>query len=38
MNIGLGFLVEVVAFVAAAYVVVVLRPRLPQRTADLLLA
>lgn len=38
MNIGLGFLVEVVAFVAAAYVVVELRPRLPRQTTDLVLA
>ena len=38
MNIGLGFLVEVVAFVAAAYVVVALRPRLPQQTTDIVLA
>jgi hypothetical protein len=38
MNIGLGFLVEVVAFVAAAYVVVALRPRLPHQTTDLVLA
>jgi hypothetical protein len=38
MNIGLGFLVEVVAFVAAAYVVVALRPRLPQQTTDVVLA
>jgi hypothetical protein len=38
MNIGLGFLVEVVAFVAAAYVVVALRPRLPQLMTDLFLA
>jgi len=38
MNIGLGFLVEVVAFVAAAYVVVALRPRFPQQTTDIVLA
>jgi Transmembrane domain of unknown function (DUF3566) len=38
MNIGLGLLIEVVAFAAAAYVFVALRPRLPQRTTDLLLA
>ncbi len=38
MNIGLGFLVEVVAFVAAAYVVVALRHRLTQLTTDLVLA
>jgi transmembrane protein DUF3566 len=38
MNIGLGLLVEVVAFVAAAYVVVALRPRLRQFTTDLALA
>jgi hypothetical protein len=38
MNIGLGFLVEVVAFVAAAYVVVALRRRLPQLTTDIVLA
>ena len=37
MNIGLGLLVEVVAFLAAAYVVVEMRPRLPQQTADLVL-
>jgi Transmembrane domain of unknown function (DUF3566) len=38
MNIGLGLLVEVVAFVAAGYVVVALRPRVPQLTSDLVLA
>ena len=38
MNIGLGFLVEVVAFVAAAYVVVALRHRLTQLMTDLVLA
>jgi hypothetical protein len=38
MNIGLGMLVEVVAFVAAAWVVVELRPRLPSLTTDLVLA
>ena len=38
MNIGLGFLVEVVAFVAAAYVVVALRPRYPRQMTDLMLA
>lgn len=37
MHIGLGFLVEVVAFSAAAYVVVALRPRLPRQTTDLVL-
>ncbi len=37
MNIGLGLLVEVVAFLAAAYVVVEMRPRLPQQTTDLVL-
>ena len=37
MNIGLGLLVEVVAFLAALYVVVALRPRLPQQTTDLVL-
>jgi transmembrane protein DUF3566 len=37
MNIGLGFLVEVVAFVAAAYVVVALRPRLPRQATDIVL-
>jgi hypothetical protein len=37
MNIGLGFLVEVVAFVAAAYVVVALRPRYPRQMIDLML-
>jgi hypothetical protein len=38
MNIGLGISVEVVAFVAAAYVVVALRPRHPQYTTDIVLA
>ncbi|HWL89923.1 MAG TPA: DUF3566 domain-containing protein [Actinomycetota bacterium] len=38
MNIGLGFLVEVVAFVAAAYVVVALRPRFPRAMTDVMLA
>jgi hypothetical protein len=38
MNIGLGILVEAVAFVAAAYVVLVLRHRLAQLTTDLVLA
>lgn len=38
MNIGLGFLVEVVAFVAAAYVVVALRPRFPRQMTYLMLA
>ena len=38
MNIGLGFLVEVVAFVAAAYIVVALRPRYPRQLIDLMLA
>jgi hypothetical protein len=38
MNIGLGFLVEAVVFAAAAYVVVSLRPRLPQLTTDVVLA
>jgi hypothetical protein len=38
MNIGLGILVEVVAFVAAAYVVIALRHRLAQLTTDLVLA
>jgi Transmembrane domain of unknown function (DUF3566) len=38
MNIALGLLIEVVAFGAAAYLVISLRPRLPQRTTDLLLA
>jgi hypothetical protein len=37
MNIGLGLLVEVVAFLAAAYVVVAMRPRLSQQTTDLVL-
>ena len=37
MQIGLGLLVEVVAFVAAAYVVVSLRPRLPRQTTDIVL-
>lgn len=37
MSIGLGFLVEVVAFVAAAYVVVALRPRFPRQTTDIVL-
>jgi transmembrane protein DUF3566 len=38
VNIGLGFLVEAVAFVAAAYVVLALRHRLAQLTTDLVLA
>jgi hypothetical protein len=38
MSIGLGVLVEVVAFLAAFYVVVALRPRIPQRTTDIVLA
>jgi hypothetical protein len=38
MNIGLGILVEAVAFVAAAYVVLALRYRLAQLTTDLVLA
>jgi Transmembrane domain of unknown function (DUF3566) len=38
MNIGLGFLVEAVAFVAAAYVVLALRHRVAQLTTDLVLA
>jgi hypothetical protein len=38
MNIGLGILVEAVAFVAAAYVVLALRHRLAQLTTDLVLA
>ncbi|MDQ4107852.1 MAG: DUF3566 domain-containing protein [Actinomycetota bacterium] len=38
MNIGLGFLVEAFAFVAAAYVVLALRHRLAQLTTDLVLA
>jgi len=38
MNIGLGFVVVVVAFVAAAYVVVALRPRYPRPMTDLMLA
>ncbi len=37
MHKGLGFLVEVVAFLAAAYIVVGLRPRLPRQTTDLVL-
>jgi hypothetical protein len=37
MHIGLGLLVEVVAFSVAAYVVVALRPRLPRQTTDLVL-
>jgi len=37
MNIGLGLLVEVVAFLAAVFVAVEVRPRLPQQTADLVL-
>jgi hypothetical protein len=37
MNIGLGLLVEVVAFLAATYVVVEMRPRLPPQTTDLIL-
>jgi hypothetical protein len=38
MNIGLGFLVETAAFVAAAYVVVALRSRYPRQMIDLMLA
>ena len=38
MNMPLGFLIEVVAFAAAAYVVVALQRRLPQATTDILLA
>lgn len=37
MNIGLGLLVEAAAFLAAIYVVVELRPRLPRQTTDLVL-
>jgi hypothetical protein len=37
MNIGLGVLVEVAAFLAAVYVVLELRPRLPQQASDLVL-
>ena len=37
MNIGLGLLVEAAAFLAAVYVVVQLRPRLPRPTTDLVL-
>jgi hypothetical protein len=37
MHKGLGFLVEVVAFLAAAYIVVGLRPRLPRQTTDIVL-
>jgi hypothetical protein len=37
MHKGLGFLVEVVAFGAAAYIVVALRPRLPRQTTDIVL-
>jgi Transmembrane domain of unknown function (DUF3566) len=37
MHKGLGFLVEVAAFLAAAYVVVALRPRLPRQTTDVVL-
>ena len=37
MHRGLGFLVEVVAFLAAAYVVVALRPRLPRQVTDVVL-
>jgi hypothetical protein len=38
MNVGLGILVEAVAFVAAAYVVVELRRRLAPRTTGIVLA
>jgi Transmembrane domain of unknown function (DUF3566) len=38
MNLGLGLLIEVVAFGAAAYVVIALRPHLPLLTTDLVLA
>jgi hypothetical protein len=38
MNPGLGLLIEVVAFAAAAYVVVAVRPHLPLLTTDLVLA
>src|SRR5262245_29141735 len=38
MNIGLGLLIEVLAFAAAAYVVVAVRPNLPLLTTDLVLA
>ena len=37
MNIGLGLLVVAAAFLAAIYVVVELRPRLPRQTTDLVL-
>ena len=37
MNIGLGLLVEVVAFLAAAYAVIELRPRLSQQITDVVL-
>src|SRR5688500_16415471 len=37
MNIGLGLFVEAAAFLAAVYVVVELRPRLPRQTTDLVL-
>ncbi len=37
MRTGLGFLIEVVAFAAAAYVVVGLRARLPRLTTDVVL-
>jgi hypothetical protein len=38
MNVGLGVLVEVVAFAAAAYVVIEVRPRRPRLTTDAILA
>jgi transmembrane protein DUF3566 len=38
MNVGLGFLVELLAFGAAAYLLMVWRPRLPQVVGDALLA
>jgi hypothetical protein len=38
MNPGLGLLIEVVAFAAAAYVVIALRPHLPLLVTDMVLA
>jgi Transmembrane domain of unknown function (DUF3566) len=38
MNAGLGFLIELLAFAAAAYVVVTMRPRYPQLVTDAILA
>src|SRR5688572_14317058 len=38
MNAGLGFLIELLAFAAAAYVVVTMRPRYSQLVTDAILA